>query len=163
MERITGLMVYYYFVCHKKLWYHLKNINLESESENVGIGKLIDESYYLREDKHISIDDTINIDFMKSWRILHDIKKSKSIEEASIWQMKYYLYYLHKKGLNIEKGIIDYPLLKERKEVTLSNDDKVEMDKIILDIKRIKRLEIAPSTLNNKVCNKCAFYAYCFC
>ncbi|SFE57816.1 CRISPR-associated protein Cas4 [Peptostreptococcus sp. D1] len=163
MDRITGLMVYYYFVCHKKLWYHLKNINLESESENVGIGKLIDESCYLRADKHISIDDTINIDFMKNWRVLHDIKKSKSIEEASIWQMKYYLYYLRKKGLNIEKGIIDYPLLKERKEVTLSNDDKIEMDKIILDIKRIKKLEIAPSNLNNKVCSKCAFYEYCFC
>ena len=31
---------------------------------------------------------------MKESGELHEVKKSKSVEEAGIWQMKYYLYYL---------------------------------------------------------------------
>ena len=101
MERVTGIMIYYYFVCHKKLWYHIKGINLEQYDENVNIGKIIDEATYSNAHKHISIDGNINIDFIQKWKVLHDIKKSKSIEEAGIWQMKYYMYYLEQKGIKI--------------------------------------------------------------
>ncbi|MBC2576296.1 CRISPR-associated protein Cas4 [Peptostreptococcus canis] len=161
--KITGLMVYYYFVCHKKLWYHLKNLNLENESENVGIGKLLDETTYSKENKHISIDNVINIDFIKRWEILHDIKKSKSIEEAGIWQMKYYIYYLEKKGILIKKGMIDYPLLKQRKEVELSDDDRKIIEQVLVEIEEIGKKEKAPDNINSKICKKCAFYEFCYC
>ncbi|WP_369461588.1 Dna2/Cas4 domain-containing protein [Thermoclostridium stercorarium] len=41
------------------------------------------------------------------------VKKSKSIEEAAIWQVKYYLYYLKRLGIEEVTGIIDYPLLRK--------------------------------------------------
>lgn len=156
-------MVYYYFVCPKKLWYHLRNINLEQENENVGIGKLIDETTYKNEHKHISIDGVINIDFIKKWSVLHDIKKSKSIEEAGIWQMKYYLYYLKNKGINIEKGVIDYPLLKDRIDVILEESDIDKIEEIVNNIEEIAQLEIPPDNISNKICKKCAYYEYCYC
>ena len=59
--RITGVMIYYYFVCKRKLWYFIHEINMESENENVMLGKLLDESSYQRDDKHINIDNVINI------------------------------------------------------------------------------------------------------
>ena len=93
-ERITGVMIYYYFVCSRKLWYFCHQINMEDENENVQLGKLLDENSYKRDDKHIEIDGIINIDFIHEKNELHEIKKSKSIEEAGIWQVKYYLYYL---------------------------------------------------------------------
>ena len=95
-ERITGVMIYYYFVCSRKLWYFCHQINMEDENENVQLGKLLDENSYKRDDKHIEIDGIINIDFIHEKNELHEIKKSKSIEEAGIWQVKYYLYYLWK-------------------------------------------------------------------
>lgn len=49
MRNITGVMVYYYFVCKRKLWYFNNDINMEFNSELVGIGKLIDENSYSRE------------------------------------------------------------------------------------------------------------------
>ena len=95
MEKaITGIMIYYYEVCKRKLWYYYHNINMEQNNENVAIGKFIDETSYSRDEKHINIDNVINIDFIKEHRELHEIKKSKSIEQAGIWQVKYYLYYL---------------------------------------------------------------------
>ena len=84
--RVTGVMIYYYFVCKRKLWYFCHDINMESDNENVLLGKILDEGSYAREDKHINIDNVINIDFIKEQRELHEVKKSRAIEEASVWQ-----------------------------------------------------------------------------
>lgn len=43
-ERITGVMIYYYFVCKRKLWYFCHDIRMETENEDVMLGKILDES-----------------------------------------------------------------------------------------------------------------------
>lgn len=78
---INGVLVYYYFICKRKIWLFNRKIQLESENENVMIGKLIDENTYLREKKHILIDETINVDFIKNWKVLHEIKKVKALKK----------------------------------------------------------------------------------
>ena len=55
-ERITGVMIYYYFVCKRKLWYFCHEIRMEAENEDVILGKILDESSYKKNDKHINID-----------------------------------------------------------------------------------------------------------
>lgn len=50
---ITGIMVYYYFICERRLWYFANQINMEQNSELVQIGKIIDETTYKREKKGI--------------------------------------------------------------------------------------------------------------
>ena len=67
-------MVYYYFVCKRKLWYFSNDVNMEHTSELVGIGKHIDENSYNRERKNLLIDETINIDFLKDWKVIHEVK-----------------------------------------------------------------------------------------
>ena len=86
---ITVIMVYYYFICERRLWYFSNQINMEQNSELVQIGKIIDEATYKREKKGVLIDNTINIDFINNGAVLHEVKKTKSIEEAGIWQLKY--------------------------------------------------------------------------
>lgn len=162
MTNPTGVMIYYYFVCKRKLWFFCKDIKLEDNSEDVGIGKLIDETSYQREKKHINIDNIINIDFIKDWEVLHDIKKSRSIEEASIWQLKYYIYYLRKKGVNIEKGILDYPKLKRKIDVFLDDIDNEAIEKIIKEIDEISNLSRPLERETKKICKKCAYYELCF-
>lgn len=133
-NRVTGVMIYYYFVCKRKLWYFINEINMESDNENVMLGKLLDENSYRRDDKHINIDNVINIDFIKEHQELHEIKKSKAIEEAGIWQVKYYLYYLKQRGVKGLTAKIDYPMIKKNIVVELSEDDEVQLQKIIADI-----------------------------
>ena len=160
--RISGLMMNYYFICKRKLWCLAKNINLEETNENVKMGKLIDESRYALETKQIMIEGTVNIDFIRNWKVVHEVKKSKAIEEAAIWQVKYYIYFLKKRGIDIEKGIIDYPEIRERKEVILSEEDEVYLEKVLKDIEQICQSEISPRVINDKVCKKCAYYEYCY-
>lgn len=107
---------------------------MESDNENVMLGKLLDENSYRRDDKHINIDNVINIDFIKEHQELHEIKKSKAIEEAGIWQVKYYLYYLKQRGVMGLTAKIDYPLIKKNIVVELSEDDEVQLQKIVADI-----------------------------
>ena len=53
-EKVTGTMVYYYFVCKRKLWYFSNEINMESENESVILGQLLDEGSFKRDESLIS-------------------------------------------------------------------------------------------------------------
>jgi len=159
---ITGTMFYYYFVCRRKLWYFSKDITLEHSSEKVALGKLLDENSYSRDEKHISIDNTISIDFIRGRDILHEIKKTKSIEEASVWQVKYYLYYLRKRGVVIEKARLDFPLIRETKEVILEDKDYREIEHILTQINDILNEAVPPEAINSKVCKNCAYFELCY-
>ena len=159
---ITGLMVYYYEVCKRKLWYFINEIQLEENNSNVILGKLLEENTYTRDEKKINIDGIINIDFIRSKKILHEIKKSNSIEPASLLQVQYYLYYLEKKGLIGLKGILDYPLLKQTVEVNLTDEDRENLDNIIIGIKEILRKESPPTLEKKGICKKCAYFDLCF-
>ena len=159
---ITGLMVYYYEVCKRKLWYFVNEIQLEENNSNVILGKLLEENTYTRDEKKINIDGVINIDFIRSKKVLHEIKKSNSIEPASLLQVQYYLYYLEKKGLIGLKGILDYPLLKQTVEVNLTDKDRENLDNIIIGIKEILGKESPPALEKNGICKKCAYFDLCF-
>jgi len=159
---ITGLMVYYYEVCKRKLWYFVNEIQLEENNSNVILGKLLEENTYTRDEKKINIDGIINIDFIRSKKILHEIKKSNSIEPASLLQVQYYLYYLEKKGLIGLKGILDYPLLKQTVEVNLTDKDRENLDNIIIGIKEILGKKSPPALEKNGICKKCAYFDLCF-
>jgi CRISPR-associated exonuclease Cas4 len=160
--KITGIHIYYYFVCHRKLWYFDKGITMEDTSEDVKIGRHIDESSYARDEKHINIDNVINIDFLRNSNILHEVKKSKSIEEASIWQVKYYLYYLYLKGANIKKARIDYPQLRESRAIELNEEDFIKLQDITNEIINICNRELPSILEKKKICRKCAYYEICF-
>ena len=154
--------MYYYFVCKKKLWYFANQIQMEQNSELVEIGKIIDETSYENQEKHILIDNTINIDFIKNGAILHEVKKTKSIEEASIWQVKYYMYYLEQKGVENVKAKIDFPLIKETKDIVLNNEDRQALQNVIENIKKIINSNIPIDVIQNKKCKKCAYYDLCY-
>ncbi len=161
-EKITGVMVYYYLVCKRKLWYLYNQIQMEQNSENVQLGKLLDENSYIRDDKHINIDNIINIDFIRTSGVLHEVKKSKKIEEASIYQVKYYLYYLEQKGVCGIKGKIDYPLLRKTEEVELVDEDRVRISEILESIKEVVKRELPPTLEKRNICKSCAYYDLCF-
>ncbi len=51
-NNISGMHIYYYYVCKKKAVVFFSNgLAMESENENVKIGKLIDETTYKQKKK----------------------------------------------------------------------------------------------------------------
>lgn len=159
---MTGVMIYYYFICERKLWYFINEISMEQNNELVSIGKILDETTYIREKKNIMIDNTINVDFIKNGAILHEVKKTKSIEEAGIWQVKYYMYYLENRGVKNVQAKIDFPLLRETKEITLEPNDRKVLENVIKNIEELARKEGPPQRIESKICKKCAYYDLCY-
>ena len=125
MKAVTGAMIYYHYVCDRKLWYFSHQLDMEHTSDLVQIGKLIDEESYSREKKHIMVDDMISIDFLQSWRIVHEVKKSRSVEIASIWQLKYYMWILENKGIEIEKGILKITVAENKQLMIDTKTSKI--------------------------------------
>lgn len=73
------------------------------------------------------------------------------------------LYILsEKKGVDIEKGVLDYPKLKKRIDVFLEDGDVEKIEKIIDEIDGINKLQIPLSIENKKICKKCAYYELCY-
>ncbi|MDO4550799.1 MAG: CRISPR-associated protein Cas4 [Planctomycetia bacterium] len=160
--QITGMMVYYSQVCHRKLWYFSHEIRMEQQSDLVTIGKLIDEGTYTRDEKHIQIDNVMNIDFIRSRKILHEVKKSRKIESASILQVKYYLYYLRQRGASGFTGQIDYPLLKKNITVELTSEDESMLESLLAQIQEIIARRVPPERVKKGICKSCAYFDLCF-
>ena len=161
--RITGNMVSYFFVCKRKLWLFQHQIGFEQTSERVMLGRLLDKtSYHGRGLHHVMIDNLIDIDMVENWQLIHEVKKSNALEPAAVWQLKYYIYYLRKKGVSISKGLLDYPRLKKCVKIDYTSKDEEVMENYISEIEQICKQSTPPKPELKPICKSCAFYEYCF-
>jgi CRISPR-associated exonuclease Cas4 len=157
----TGTQINYYFVCKRKLWLFTKEIRFENENEYVQLGRLIDENTYKRNKKQIEIG-KIKIDFMDNKGVIHEVKKSKAIEKAHIYQVKYYILTLKEMGVENITGEIDYPKLKKRRPVVWEAGDEKVFNNIFSEVQKILDKTIPPAAIKKKICSKCAYYEFCF-
>jgi CRISPR-associated exonuclease Cas4 len=158
---ISGVEISYYFICKRKLWLFAHNIQMEHTSEAVEIGAAIHEHSYKRKRREIDLDG-IKFDFIEPGKgLIHEVKKSKAVEDAHIWQLKYYLYRLKKLGVSFT-GKIDYPLIRRTEEVGLNEGDEKEIEHILGKIGEIKSMQSPPPEKMTGICKKCSYFEFCF-
>ena len=103
--KITGTMVNYYFHCKRQCWLFANRINLEDNSEDVRVGKILHElKTEGRKNTEISIDN-IRVDKIDNTYIT-EIKRSDADMDAVKWQTLYYIKTLKDKGI-LRKGKIE--------------------------------------------------------
>ena len=161
----TGTHFNYYQVCHRKLWLFANSITMEHTSDLVFEGKLIhEESYPQRPEKYEEIElDGIKVDFYDAKnRIIHEIKKSDKVETAHEWQVKYYIYVFERNGIEGVRGILEYPVLRKKEEVVLSDVDREMLKEMENKIADIIKSEICPPALHAKICKNCSYYEFCY-
>ena len=173
MRNINATLVNLYRVCPRECWLHAIGINMEHSSDLVKDGKLIEEeSYQQRSNRYTQLElsstfDDIQlvgkIDFYDTKnKIIHETKRSNKVEQAHIWQVKFYLWLLELNGIETEKGIIEYPRLREREEVYLDEEDINYQKKTIKNIKTLVNQIECPPVLNAKICKSCSYYDFCY-
>jgi len=158
---VTGTIINYYFHCKTQMWLHYHKINLEDNSEDVRIGKVLHE---INENKV----DEVAFEGIKVDKITKDyiveVKKSDSNIEAAKWQLIFYLWKLKQIGIE-KKGRLE--VFEKRKqdrkriEVVLDEENEKRLLKIIEKIKFILASPMPKPKLESK-CKKCAYYEYCF-
>ena len=162
--KVNGTLVNYYFHCKRQCYLHGNRLNLEDESENVKIGKAIHEEKCDKErNREITIDN-IKLDKLTT-KYLTETKKSDADIEAAKWQLLYYLKILKSKGI-IRKGKLEIvEKNKQNKSIIIVNlTDEIEQRLNMIEKEIIKLIDgnNVPEVINDKKCNQCAYYAYCY-
>ena len=166
--KITGTLINYYFHCKRQCWLFGNRINLEDNSEDVRIGRVLHE---LKDEEKGNTE--ISIENIKIDRITKDylieIKKSDADIEAVKWQVLLYLKKLKDKGIN-KKGKIEF-IEKNKQDkkihyIELTDEYEKELIELSNKINNLLDAEYPPLLIqqvkvSNK-CKKCAYYSYCY-
>ena len=175
--RIGGMLVGYYQICPRKAWLSLRGIWMEQESETVALGRLLDQTSYVRSEKHLTIeaeapDGTAVIGKIDRANlrhgILHETKKGRSCEEAHLWQIRFYLWLLKLNGVGGEgatpfRGQLDYPLLRRTETVTLEPEHETALAAMVVAVRELASQEIPPARLAKRsFCAKCSYEELCY-
>ena len=161
---ITGTIINYYFHCKRQCWLFSNRINLEDNSQDVKIGKVIHKiKEEHKEETEISIGN-IRVDKING-KYLIEIKKSDADRIATKWQLYFYLRELERKGV-YKEGKIEYIEKNNtgRKVEYIQMNDDIRNELIQIEENIIKLIEedIIPKEEWGYKCKKCAYMDYCY-
>lgn len=162
---LTATHINYFHICHRKLWLFANGIHMEHSSDTVAEGKLIGETTYpQRPEKYTEIEiGGSKIDFYDAKnKIIHEIKKSDKMEEAHEWQVKYYIWLLEQNGIEGATGILEYPRLRQTKDIGLTAEDRDYLQQIIIQIKTLIEQNTCPARIHSRICKQCSYYEFCY-
>jgi len=161
---ITGTIVNYYFHCKRQCWLFANRINLEDNSEDVHIGKVLHELKLQdgSSQRELSLEN-IKLDKITKDYVVEN-KKSDADVNAASWQLLYYLKILKDKGVYRKGKIeVDEKNKQDKKahyiELTLEKEE--ELEAALKDIRLLIESENIPIYKFEPKCKKCAYYEYC--
>jgi CRISPR-associated exonuclease Cas4 len=171
------MLVGYYALCPRKAWLSLRGLWMEQESESVAIGRLIDETAYPREKKNVDLEatapDGTRLVARIDWAdlrdgVLHETKKSRAVEDAHRWQVRFYLWLLKRSGVvradgTPFTGCLNYPKLRRTETVELLPEHETRLAEVATAVRQLARQDHPPPRLSNRrFCAKCAFEELCY-
>lgn len=157
----TGTQVNYYFVCRRKLWLFSYGLEMEKTSDLVLLGRLLHERGYARKFKEVQVG-RIKMDFLASGCEIHEVKRSRRAEDAHLFQLLYYLYYLRKSSGVEGRGVLHYPLLRKTVNVELTGGLVTRLESVLKDIGEILRQGSPPLPVKTGYCRRCSYAELCW-
>ena len=163
--KITGTIINYYFHCKRQCYLFANRVNLEDNSENVRIGKILHE-IRAKDNKDTEIKyENIVLDKVSA-KYIEEYKKGDADTEAARMQLIFYLKQLEEKGIIKEgKLIYDEKNKKDGKKteiVKLDESNINKLNKCLEDIEKLINQDKVPDVEKNKKCKRCAYYDYCY-
>lgn len=161
----TPTLIAYYHLCTRKLWLHAHQIRMEHTSELVAEGRWIHESTYShRRNRFREINlGHAKIDFFDpQTNTVHETKKSDKNEAAHLAQLKYYIWCLEQVGMKEVKGILEYPKLRKKHEISLQETDREAIRHWVDEIIEVVGRTDCPSRLPKAKCRACSYRDFCW-
>lgn len=160
---INGTLIWYYNICKRQVWLMSHGIIPDQHDENIDLGRFIHDNYYKRNNKEIRFGNVVfDVMYEKGNElIIGEVKKSSTFENASRWQLLFYLRVLKEAGINA-KGVLCYPEERKRIEIELDEENFKKLDCMIKDIEKIILLPTPQKAEKCRYCRNCAYKEYCF-
>nr|WP_226021923.1 CRISPR-associated protein Cas4 [Halomicrobium salinisoli] len=159
--RITGLMVQYYHVCERELWFMSRGIDIDRETTNIQRGTHVDETSYQDSRSSFMIDDRIQLDVLDSGDIM-EVKVSSKLEKPARMQLLFYLWYLQEVHDIRKDGVLAYPKERKRESVTLDETASEQVESTIEGILRVVSREQPPELEKKPYCDACLYQDLCW-
>jgi CRISPR-associated exonuclease Cas4 len=163
MQKITGTLIWYYYICPREVWLMAHEINPEQENPLLELGRLIHDDAYPREKKGFETAG-IKIDLIKKGEkrtIVGEIKKSSRSLKSATMQLAYYLFRLKEMGIKAS-GEILFPKEKKRIKVELDEAIERELKKAFSRIEKIFLSNKPPEPKKIRYCRNCAYREFCW-
>lgn len=158
--KISGTLINYFFHCKRQCYLFAKRVNLEDNSEDVRVGKVLHKIKEKKTKGEISIEN-IKLDNISKDYVI-EYKKSDSDVEAARMQLMLYLYKLKQKGINKKGKLEFFEKNKLQSYATLVILDENKLLKTIKEIENLIESASLPKVEFDKKCKKCAYFEYCF-
>jgi CRISPR-associated exonuclease Cas4 len=161
LVRITGLMIQYYHVCKRELWFASRGLDIDREAANIRRGTHIDETSYRNKRRSFQINGRIALDILDSGEVM-EVKASSSLETPARMQLLYYLWYLDR-ILDIERdGVLAYPAERKREDVTLTDENTAAIEETIRGIVTVVENDTPPALKKKPYCDSCLYQDICW-
>lgn len=159
--RVTGVMVQYYYVCKRELWFESRNLEIDRENATVVRGTRVDETAYSdkRENLHLGM---VSLDLLDDGRVV-EVKPSSILTEPAEMQLSYYLWYLDRVA-NIQRdGVLAHPRERKRDPVKLTAKRRKKVEAAIRGIHDVVSRSSPPAAEEKPFCESCAYHDFCWC
>jgi len=159
--RVTGVMMQYYVVCERELWFHSRHVEIDRENAAIVRGTHVDDTAYAEKRRNVSIDGTIAIDVLDDGRVV-EVKPSSAVVEPAKLQLLYYLWYLDR-VVGVEKdGVLAHPTERKREPVQLDSEAAERVESAIRGVYDVVTRDAPPAAEEKPVCDSCAYHDFCW-
>jgi CRISPR-associated exonuclease Cas4 len=159
--RVTGVMMQYYAVCHRELWFESRDIEIDRDRASIVRGTNVDEQAYSDKRRSVPIDGIIVIDVLDDGTVM-EVKPSSSMTEPARLQLLYYLWYL-KHVVGVERdGVLAHPTERRRESVELTVEAEQRVEEAIRGVYDVTNKETPPKAERKPFCDSCAYHDFCW-
>jgi CRISPR-associated exonuclease Cas4 len=159
--RVTGVMMQYYHVCKRELWFASRHLEIDRGNASVVQGTHVDDTAYAEEREELSLG-MISLDLLQDGQVI-EVKPSSTLEEPARMQLSYYLWYLEEIAGESRTGVLAHPTERRRETVELTAERKEKVEDAIRGIHEIVTQETPPDAVEKPFCSSCAYHDFCWC
>ncbi|ADE02138.1 CRISPR-associated protein Cas4 [Haloferax volcanii] len=158
---ITGLMVQYYHVCKRELWFMANGIDIDRETTNIQRGTHVDETSYGTSRRSFMIDNRIQLDILDSGDVM-EVKVSSALEKPARMQLLFYLWYLREIHDIDKDGVLAYPTERKRESVVLDETTTAEVESTVRGVLDVVGRDSPPQLEKKPYCGTCLYQDLCW-
>lgn len=161
--RVTGTLIWYYYVCHRQVWLIARQITPDKDHPSIELGRFIHDHSYSRDKKELSIGSSkMDIVRVKDGQlVIGEVKKSSRHLQSARMQLLFYLDELSARGISA-KGELRFPEERRKEVVELTPEDRRELEVARREIESIVRSTAPPPPVRIRLCRGCGYAEFCW-
>jgi len=158
---VTGIMMQYYAICERELWFQSRDIEIDRDNPGIVRGMDVDDRSYSEKRRQVRINGTIVIDVLSNGDVI-EVKPSSKLTDGARLQLQYYLWYLeHIVGIERD-GVLAHPTEQRRESVELTDEAVERVEDAIRGIYDVVERDSPPPAERLPYCESCAYHDFCW-